>query len=115
VFTIAHRRLLDAARSRRRRPAVPIAPEQLAPVADALRGPAERIDEVLAAVLDREVLVGLLAQLTEDQREVVLLRFVADLDTAAVGEVTGRTPNAVAALTSRALATLRETLGVAPA
>jgi RNA polymerase sigma-70 factor (ECF subfamily) len=107
VFTIAHRRLLDVARSRRRRPAVPLAPERLAPIADALRGPAVGPEDALDAVADRDLLVGLLAHLAEDQREVLLLRFVADLDTATVGGITGRTPNAVAALTTRALATLR--------
>ena len=115
VFTIAHRRMLDAARSRRRRPAVPLAPERLAPVAEALRsadgaaagGPADPLE----AVADRELLVGLLERLTDEQREVVLLRFVADLDTATVGEVTGRSANAVAAITRRALATLRELIG----
>jgi RNA polymerase sigma factor (sigma-70 family) len=112
VFTIAHRRLLDAARSRRRRPSVPVAPERLAPVADALRSPAGAADALLDAVADRELLVGLLAHLTEDQREVILLRYVADLDTATVGEVTGRSANAVAAVTTRALATLRDVLGV---
>ena len=119
VFTIAHRRMLDAARSRRRRPAVPLAPERLVPVAEALRradgaaagGPSDPLDEVA----DREMLVGLLARLTDEQREVVLLRFVADLDTAMVGEVTGRSANAVAAITRRALAALRELIGDAPA
>jgi RNA polymerase sigma-70 factor (ECF subfamily) len=110
VFTIAHRRLLDAARTRRRRPAVPLAPERLTPIADALRGPEVGPDDALAAISDRDLLLGLLAHLTDDQREVLLLRFVADLDTSTVGEVTGRTPNAVAALTTRALATLRALL-----
>ena len=122
VFTIAHRRLLDASRSRRRRPTVPLAPERLAPVAEALRGAdaggaiaggsSGGPDALLDAIADRELVLGLLAHLTEDQREVLLLRFVADLDTAAVGEVTGRSPNAVAAVTARALVTLREVLGV---
>lgn len=110
VFTIAHRRLLDAARTRRRRPATPLEPDRLVPVADALRAPADEQDGTASAILsfeDRELLSGLLAHLTEDQREVLLLRFVADLDTATTGEVTGRSPNAVAALTTRALATLR--------
>jgi len=110
VFTIAHRRLLDAARTRRRRPAVPLSPEQLGPISESLRASGDRTDAALEAVADRELLVGLLAHLTEEQREVVLLRFVADLDTGAVGEITGRSPNAVAAVTRRALAALRQLL-----
>jgi len=107
VFTIAHRRLLDAARSRRRRPAVPLAPENLAPIAELMRGPSGDMDAALDAVADREVLIGLLAHLTDEQREVLLLRFVSDLDTATVGAITGRSANAVAALTTRALGALR--------
>jgi RNA polymerase sigma-70 factor (ECF subfamily) len=111
VFTIAHRRLLDAARTRRRRPATPLEPERLAPVADVLSAHgADAEASAFDAVADRDVLVGLLAHLTDEQREVVLLRFVADLDTATVGEVTGRSANAVAALTSRALGALRAVL-----
>jgi RNA polymerase sigma-70 factor (ECF subfamily) len=110
VFTIAHRRLLDAARSRRRRPSVSVAPEQLAPIAEALNGPSGAAAAALEAIADREVLVALLARLTEEQREVLLLRYVADLDTATVGSITGRSPNAVAALTTRALGALRATI-----
>ena len=81
------------------------------PVSDALRGPEQDIEAVAAQLADRELLDGLLAHLTEEQREVLLLlRFAADLDTATVGEVTGRSANAVAAITRRALATLREVL-----
>lgn len=107
VFTIAHRRMLDASRSRRRRPVQPLAPDELAPVADAVRADGAPTDDTLAALADRELLSGLLAHLTEDQREVLLLRYVVDLDTAAVGAVTGRSANAVAALTRRALQELR--------
>ena len=110
VFTIAHRRLLDASRTRRRRPTAPLPPERLVPVSDALRESEQDIEAVAARLADRELLDGLLAHLTEEQREVLLLRFAADLDTATVGEVTGRSANAVAAITRRALATLREVL-----
>lgn len=46
--------------------------------------------------------------LPPDQREVVLLRFAADLDTHQVGEVMDRNPNAVRQLQFRALQRLRE-------
>jgi RNA polymerase sigma-70 factor, ECF subfamily len=118
VFTIAHRRLLDAARTRRRRPATVLPPEQLTPVADALRhtGPdslgLEGLDGLADRLADGELLDGLLGVLSEEQREVLVLRFIADLDTAAVGAITGRSPNAVAALTGRGLARIREHLGL---
>ena len=47
-----------------------------------------------------------------DQREVVVLRFVADLSLEDVAEVTGRNVNAVKAMQHRALANLRRALTV---
>ncbi|MDQ1498098.1 MAG: polymerase sigma-70 factor, subfamily, partial [Actinomycetota bacterium] len=48
-----------------------------------------------------------------DQREVVALRFVADLSLDAVAGLTGRSPGAVKSLQHRALAALAERLGAA--
>jgi RNA polymerase sigma-70 factor (ECF subfamily) len=110
VFTIAHRRLLDAARRRRRRPAAPLGPDELEPLAEALGGSDDAVERTVTALGDRELLARLLAPLTEEQREVLLLRFAADLDTATVGAITGRSANAVAAMTRRAIGELRGTL-----
>jgi len=108
VFTIAHRRVVDAQRRRHRRPSTPMADDELMPLAEALdAGPDE-----LAALVDRLDAAGridaLLAHLTDEQREVVALRFIADLDATTVGQVTGRSTNAVAAITRRALLRLQE-------
>jgi RNA polymerase sigma-70 factor (ECF subfamily) len=107
VFTIAHRRLLDAARARRRRPVTPLAPERLRPLVEALGGPVDGMQATIDRMADQGLLAGLLAHLNEEQREVLLLRFAADLDTTTVGEVTGRSANAVAAITRRGLVALR--------
>lgn len=108
VFTIAHRRIVDAQRRRHRRPTTPMSHDELVPLAEALdAGPDE-----LAALVDRLDDAGridaLLAHLTDEQREVLVLRFVADLDATTVGEVTKRSTNAVAAITRRALLRLRQ-------
>lgn len=108
VFTIAHRRAVDAVRRAVRRPSTPFPVEELAPVLDAtVSGP-----DAIEAVVDRLALGGrldaLLAELTDEQREVLVLRFAADLDATTVGRVTGRSTNAVAAITRRGLARLRE-------
>ncbi len=94
VFTIARNRLIDEARRRRRRPpmsehAVPDRP-----------GPDEfeAIDPALVAAL---------GALTEDQREVVALRFVAGLPLEDVARVTRRRVGAVKALQHRAMENLR--------
>ena len=52
--------------------------------------------------------------LTQDQREVVHLRFVEGLSAAEVGEIQGRSAGAVRGMQFRALETLRDTLA-APA
>ncbi len=108
VFTIAHRRVVDAQRRRHRRPSTPLPVEELAPLAEAL----DASDDELAAVVERldatERLDALLAHLTDDQREVLVLRFAADLDATTVGRITGRSTNAVAAITRRALLRLEE-------
>lgn len=50
----------------------------------------------------------MIEQLAPDQKEVVLLRFAADMDTYEVGRVMDRNPNAVRQLQFRALQKLRE-------
>lgn len=98
VFRIARNRVIDAHRRRSVRPALADAPvpDRAAPEA--------------TAPLDPE-LVSALAQLTDEQREVVVLRFVADLSLEEVAELTARTPGAVKSMQHRALAQLARILG----
>jgi RNA polymerase sigma-70 factor (ECF subfamily) len=90
VFTIAHNRVVDDVRRRTRRPVrlVDQVPEQVA-AADS-----EPFDPALVAALH---------QLTPAQREVVVLRFVADLSIDDVAALTKQTPGAVKAMQHRAL------------
>jgi RNA polymerase sigma-70 factor (ECF subfamily) len=110
VFTIAHRRVVDAQRRRQRRPSTPLPVEELVPLAEAL----DAGEDMLAAVVERldasRQLDALLAHLTDEQREVLVLRYVVDLDATTVGTLTGRSTNAVAALTRRALLRLEEVI-----
>lgn len=108
VFTIAHRRLVDDLRRIERRPAVTLDPQTLVVLADALDASDEAIDALIARFDDTGTLATLLAMLTDDQAEVLVLRYGADLDATQVGLLTQRSTNAVAALTARALARLRE-------
>lgn len=98
VFTLAHHRAVDAHRRRHRRP------ESL--VADA----PDRPEPAGPAPLDR-ALLDALGRLTDDQRAVVALRFVADLPLEVVAEVLGRRVGAVKALQHRALARLQQLVG----
>ena len=101
-FRIAHNRVIDASRRRKSRPSeVPI-DETL----DSLPTPIP-----LADLPDTEQLSNLLQRLTPDQRSIIWLRYVTELTLDETAEVVGKTPEAVAALTYRALASLRKSLG----
>lgn len=104
VFTIAHRRVVDGWRRAGRTPH--LVPYE--PVDDARTSSSAEV-EALAAI-GQERVVALLALLTDEQREVLVLRVVADLTVEQVAEVVGRRPGAVKALQRRGLATLRRVL-----
>jgi RNA polymerase sigma factor (sigma-70 family) len=109
VFTIAHRRLTDQRRARGRRPVEPVD----AAVLEAAMPTASLEPDVMARLTTDEV-VSLLQVLTDDQREVLLLRLVGGLSTAEVAEVTARDPEAVKGLAKRGLAQLRRRLAPPP-
>lgn len=104
VFSVAHARLVDALRAAARRPRTvdyePSDDDRQAPSAE---------DDALRS-LSRERVAAMLARLPADQREVVHLRFVADLSVEQVAQVIGRSVGAVKQLQRRALVTLRATL-----
>lgn len=102
VFVIAHRRLIDARRASDRRP--PIAHDQNA---DPMGGDVE--EEALGLVGDHTVR-DLLDRLTEDQREVLTLRVVADLSLRETAQLTGRDIGTVKALQRRAIRRLQKAL-----
>lgn len=87
----------------RRRRAARRAHRRLAARADASDGGADLSAEI--AVRDA------LVELTDGQRQAVILRFYFGMSAPQVAEVTGSTPGAVRALIHRALGTLREALG----
>jgi RNA polymerase sigma-70 factor (ECF subfamily) len=67
----------------------------------------ETPETVLLDMEARDELGGMLARLSADQREVLLLRFAGGLNTNEVAQVMGRKANAVRQLQFRALDTLR--------
>ncbi len=101
VFTVAYRRLVDDLRARSRRPAeVPWDPEFDE------RPSASAEQEALASIGDGETR-KLLESLVPDQRDVLLLRIVADLTVEEVASILGKRPGAVKALQRRGLEALR--------
>lgn len=101
-FRIAHNRVIDASRRRKSRPAE-------VPIDETLDTVSAQVP--LAELPDTAALSDLLQGLTADQRSVVWLRYVADLTLDETAVVVGKAPEAVAALTYRALASLRRSLG----
>jgi RNA polymerase sigma-70 factor (ECF subfamily) len=101
VFTIAHNRIIDERRRLSRRPAID------GRASDDLELVAGDVEQDALAALGDERVRELLDELSPDQRDVVLLRIVADLPIEAVAEALGKRPGSVKALQHRALATLR--------
>jgi RNA polymerase sigma-70 factor (ECF subfamily) len=99
VFTITRRRVIDSWRRRSARPALAVA---ALPEVAVVEPDIDAADPALMAAV---------GALTADQRDVVLLRFVADLPLQDVARITGRPVGAVKALQHRALATLGRLLG----
>lgn len=102
VFTIAYRRLIDERRRLSRRQSTPTADTELL---DQPGGDAER--DALD-VLGRRRVHELCAQLSGDQREVLLLRIMADLTVEQVAGIVGKSSGAVKALQRRGLTALRK-------
>ena len=98
VFTIAHNRRIDEIRRAARRQETLVDDPEVLPTLDAVP-----FDPGLAAALGR---------LTAEQREVLVLRYVADLPIAVVARITGRRPGAVKMLQARGLEALGQLLDV---
>jgi RNA polymerase sigma-70 factor (ECF subfamily) len=106
LFRIARNVLVDERRYRARRPdIVPTMPADLPE--DAVFDPVDQIGEW-------ERVDVMLGDLTDEQREVVLLRIVAGLSVEETALAVGRRPGAVRALQHRALARLRTALSGRP-
>jgi RNA polymerase sigma factor (sigma-70 family) len=102
AYVIAHRRMIDWRRARVRRP---VAVSDT--VADA---PGGDVEEEALEKLQTDWINEILAVLTEDQRDVLALRVLADLNLEQTAEVTGKSVGAVKALQHRALHTVRDAL-----
>ncbi|HEY6277513.1 MAG TPA: RNA polymerase sigma factor [Streptosporangiaceae bacterium] len=102
LFTIARRQVIDEARRRSRRPVVPLDGAEQPPAPDAA-------DTALEQMGTRAAL-ALVAGLPALQREVIILRVVAGLDTETVARLTGRSPGAVRVAAHRGLRRLAEVL-----
>lgn len=103
VLSIARHRWLDDQRARGRRPEI-VAQEVPDRAGDA--DVAAAVDEMMST----EAALALIARLPPDQAEVVTLRYIADLDVAAVAATLGKEPGAVRVLAHRGLRRLEKLL-----
>ena len=103
VFTIARRCMIDAARSAGRRPSIPVSPEGIAAGSAGIGDAEEDAMRSLAEARTRDVL----DRLTPDQRDVLILRVLADLTIEQIGRVLDKRPGAVKALQARGLEEIR--------
>jgi RNA polymerase sigma-70 factor (ECF subfamily) len=104
VFVIAHRRLIDLRRAQARRPVTtPLPAEGVEQVGGDVEG--EAIDELITAELR-----AAFDRLTDDQRDVLALRIIANLTLEETSDVVGKRVGAVKATQRRALIALRDQL-----
>jgi RNA polymerase sigma factor (sigma-70 family) len=104
VFTIAHRRLIDERRRAVRRPTTMTADTDL------LDRAGGDVEQDALAVLGTARVYELCAGLSDDQREVLILRVVGDLTVEQVAAIVDKSVGAVKALQRRALQALRRKL-----
>ncbi|MBN1659605.1 MAG: sigma-70 family RNA polymerase sigma factor [Anaerolineae bacterium] len=102
LYRIAYARTVDYYRRQNRRQEVGL-PETLP-----ARGP--QPGDELEAEAEWATAINLVAQLTEDQQDVIVLRFIGEMSLAEIAETLGKTPGAVKSLQHRALATLSRLL-----
>ncbi len=104
LFRIAHNTVSNARRTRRRR--------RTEPMPDGFDRPAPDADPagLVARAEEMRRVLGALAELPDERRQVVLLRFVDGLSAREIGEVLGRSPGAARVLLHRALRDLEARL-----
>lgn len=103
IFVIAHRKLLDDVRSRRRRPVAPAGNEILE-----RHGQSGNVEYDVMGRLSVADIEQLLSDLTGNQRDVLLLRVLGGLSLEETAAVLNVRSGAVSALQRRAIARLRK-------
>lgn len=107
LMTIAHRRLVDQRRRTAYQRSEPTDPAMMERAAQ--RDPKESRPLHLDADL-----IGAFGDLSEAQREILALRFIADVSLREVAQITGRPLTAVKSLQNRGLRALRRNLSGRP-
>lgn len=112
VFVIAHHRLLDERRRRNRRPETLVAGD---PRTD--NRPGGNVEHEAIESLGVDAVRRIIERCVPDQRDVLLLRIIAELSLAEVARVLGKSVGAVKALQHRGIAAIAKEMsreGVTP-
>ena len=108
AFTVAHHRVIDEARRRKRTPPTRAIDEVLADDQQSL-GVIDTENEALAAV-ELDELVGSIGFLSDLQKSTLLLRIIGDLSVAQTAKALGKSESAIKTAQYRAISTLRDRL-----
>jgi RNA polymerase sigma-70 factor (ECF subfamily) len=102
LYRIAYARIVDHWRQQERRTEVPLL--ETVPARE------PQPDEILETQADWNRAMDMIAQLTDDQQDVLILRFIGEMSLNEVAETLGKTLGATKALQHRALAALARML-----
>ena len=103
VFRIARNQIIDMHRKRKRHGEVELN-EAIASGSDSDPQPTAEL------AVERSYIQAALVQLTEDQRQVIVLKFMHGFDNITIGRILGRSEGAIKSLQHRALLALRRQL-----
>jgi len=101
LYRIAHNHVIDSLRSRRRHLSIEME------TADKVGG----LELEAKEELEQQELLQVIGCLSQNQRQVIILKFIEGLDNCEIGQVMGKSEGAIRVLQMRALATLRRELG----
>ena len=100
IYRIAHNHIINTLRNMQKYKSIEI--ENVAEVND----PKLEVE----TTLDRQELMEVIAELPQSQKQVVILKFIEDLDNREIGQIMSRSEGAVRILQMRALTALRQKL-----
>jgi RNA polymerase sigma-70 factor, ECF subfamily len=98
LYAIARNAVIDSYRTKK--PTVSL--DEAAPIA----GHDEKLDDHMQLQFEMKSLQAAMQQLTQEQQEVITLKFIAEYDTAQIAKLMGKTEGAIRALQMRALQAL---------
>lgn len=102
LYRIARNRIIDHLRRRPTKTDVSLEEARVDAIASS--------DKDLDQALQRDELLKAVQVLTNEQRQVIILKFIDDLDNATIARVLGKTEGAIKSLQHRALDTLRQVM-----